>query len=37
MGYGVHYSGELSGEFVIEQAREDRWIDSWNTRSGAEY
>jgi hypothetical protein len=39
MGYGVHNSGELSGEFVIEQAGEDteRWIDGWNMRSGTEY
>jgi len=34
MGYGVHGSGELSGEFVIERAGEDieRWIDCWNTK-----
>jgi hypothetical protein len=34
MGYGVHNSGESSGEFVIERAGEDtiRRIDGWNTR-----
>ena len=40
LGQGMVYnSGELSGEFVIEQAGEDteRWIDGWNMRSGAEY
>jgi hypothetical protein len=34
MGYGMHDSVELSGEFEIERAGEDteRWIDGWNTR-----